>query len=151
MKPIGQVVLWAIFLPERGLTMKIINRLYQIENLEHSKKLGKELSEHIKDIFFTVYKNVEVEQSIYSFDLNEYGQIIILEQLDNLRDLSEIGLKHENGILDTIPEYVELKTYDSKQFYECIVVCNNEYALSIIASVGMYDNEIERWFRSELQ
>ena len=81
--------------------------------------------------------------------MEAYGNIVLFESNDNLFDLTEIGFKNR-AITSLFPEYVEVKTYDNKEYYEGIVIYNNEYAITFLAPKGVYAEEIEQWFLSEI-
>ena len=129
--------------------MKQICKMQQIENLKKEGVIGEELAKHLKEQFLHLLKSINTSIAVYDFDMEAYGNIVIFEKEDNLFDLTEIGF--ENRAITTLfPEYVEVKTYDGKEYYEGVVVCNNEYAITFIAPKGVYAGEIEQWFLSEI-
>ena len=128
--------------------MKQICEMYQIENLNKQGVIGDELTEHLKEQFLHLLESIDEGIAVYDFDITAYGNIVIFEKNDNLFDLSYIGFENR-AITSLFPEYVEVKTYDNKEYYEGIVVCNNEYAFTFIAPKGVYAEEIEQWFQAE--
>ena len=129
--------------------MKQICNMQEIENLKKEGVIGEELAKHLTEQFLHLLKSINTSIAVYDFDMEAYGNIVLFENNDNLFDLIEIGF--ENRAITTLfPEYVEVKTYDSKEYYEGIVVCNNEYAITFIAPKGIYVEEIEQWFLSEV-
>ncbi len=129
--------------------MRKICNMQEIENLKKGGVIGEELAKHLKEQFLHLLKSINTNIAIYDFDMEAYGNIVLFENNDNLFDLTEIGF--ENRAITTLfPEYVEVKTYDNKEYYEGIVICNNEYAITFIAPKGVYAEEIEQWFLSEI-
>ena len=129
--------------------MRKICNMQEIENLKKGGVIGEELAKHLKEQFLHLLKSINTNIAIYDFDMEAYGNIVLFENNDNLFDLTEIGF--ENRAITTLfPEYVEVKTYDSKEYYEGIVICNNEYAITFLAPKGVYAEEIEQWFLSEI-
>lgn len=129
--------------------MKQICNMQEIEKLKKGGVIGKELAKHLTEQFLHLMKSIDTNIAVYDFDITAYGNIVLFEKDDNLFDLTEIGF--ENRAITTLfPEYVEVKIYDNKKYYECIVVYNNEYAITFIAPKGIYVEEIEQWFLSEI-
>ena len=129
--------------------MKQICKMQQIENLKKGGVIGEELAKHLKEQFLHLLKSINTSIAIHDFDMEAYGNIVLFENNDNLFDLTEIGFENR-AITSLFPEYVEVKTYDNKEYYEGIVICNNEYAITLIAPKGVYTEEIEQWFLSEI-
>ena len=129
--------------------MRKICKMQQIENLKKGGVIGEELAKHLKEQFLHLLKSINTSIAIYDFDMEAYGNIVLFESNDNLFDLTEIGFKNR-AITSLFPEYVEVKTYDNKEYYEGIVICNNEYAITFLALKGVYAEEIEQWFLSEI-
>ena len=129
--------------------MKKICKMRQIENLKKQGVIGEELAKHLKEQFLHLLKSINTSIAIYDFDMEAYGDIVLFENNDNLFDLTEIGFENR-AITSLFPEYVEVKTYDNKEYYEGIVICNNEYAITFLAPKGVYAEEIEQWFLSEI-
>ena len=129
--------------------MKQICNMQEIENLKKGGVIGEELAKHLKEQFLHLLKSINTSIAVYDFDMEAYGNIVLFESNDNLFDLTEIGF--ENRAITTLfPEYVEVKIYDGKEYYEGIVICNNEYAITFLAPKGVYAEEIEQWLLSEI-
>lgn len=77
-------------------------------------------------------------------NLEDYGFIIILEQSDDVRNLSEVGLNPcDSGLLGCNPEVVEVVRLDNKEYYRFVVVYNNTFAVTFYSAVGIYNQEVE--------
>ena len=129
--------------------MKKICKMQQIEKLKKERVIDEELAKHLKEQFLHLLKSINTSIAIYDFDMEAYGNIVLFESNDNLFDLTKIGFKNR-AITSLFPEYVEVKTYDNKEYYEGIVICNNEYAITFLVPKGVYAEEIEQWFLSEI-
>lgn len=127
--------------------MYIINTLLDISTLEQKAVIGIELSKYLKNNIKTIYSNTSTEKTLEKFALDSIGKIVLLEPKDNLHELSELNLHYTNGLLGTVPEYVDEKTLDGKQYYCFVVLCNDEYGYSMIAPKNSYDDAIEAWFK----
>ena len=129
--------------------MRKICNMQEIENLKKGGVIGEKLAKHLKKQFLHLLKSINTSIAVYDFDMEAYGNIVLFENNDNLFDLTEIGFENR-AITSLFPEYVEVKTYDNKEYYEGIVICNNEYAITLIVPKGVYLKEIEQWFLSEI-
>jgi hypothetical protein len=78
------------------------------------------------------------------------GFIAVLEAGDNLRDLSILGLNHEDdGIFGFPLEYVEEYSLNRMEFYRIGILFDNESMLTIFSEVGIHDDEIEDYLAAE--
>lgn len=130
--------------------MIIIQKLEDIKRLKKRNELPKDYLMELEKHFRDTYKNIPTKKSIEEFSLKEYGEIVILQRGDDVKNLEEIGLNSEDeGLLGSYPEWVEiLDLGETKVYYTCIVR-NNENAIVIFSQVGIHNQEIENWLREE--
>lgn len=122
-----------------------------IEKLEKDRIFSIDYMEEIRTRLRDAYENLKEEgQTIDELNLEEQGEIIILQKDDDVRNLEEIGLDpDEGGLLGCYPEWVErLQLGDIEVYYLCIVN-NNSNAVIIYSEVGIHDEEVERWLADE--
>lgn len=139
------------FYERKESTMIKVKTQNDIENLEKNRLLPISYTKDIQTRFEDAYENLKEEgQTIDQFDLEEQGEIIILQKGDDVRNLEEIGLDpDEGGLLGCYPEWVErLQLGDIEVYYLCIVN-NNSNAVIIYSEVGIHDEEVERWLADE--
>lgn len=73
---------------------------------------------------------VEDVDAAESFNLKDYGYLVILEKNDNLRDLNEIGLnKQDSGIFGAIAETTERFRLDGLFYLELCIIYNNSFMM----------------------
>lgn len=126
----------------------VINKLEDIEKIELSEDIPKDYKDEIKRKFIEVYDNISPVESICEFSLEEYGQIVVLEPSDDIRNLSDIGLD-DGGLMECYPEWIEYKMLDKTEVYYICIVRNNENAVVIYTRKDMFDDEVEIWLRTE--
>jgi hypothetical protein len=126
----------------------VINKLEDIEKIELSEDIPKDYKDEIKRKFIEVYDNISPVESIDEFSLEEYGQIVVLEPSDDIRNLSDIGLD-DGGLMECYPEWIEYKMLDQTEVYYICIVRNNENAVVIYTRKDIFDDEVETWLRTE--
>jgi hypothetical protein len=126
----------------------VINKLEDIEKIELSEDIPKDYKDEIKRKFIEVYDNISPVESIDEFSLEEYGQIVVLEPSDDIRNLSDIGLD-DGGLMDSYPEWIEYKMLDKTEVYYICIVRNNENVVVIYIRKDIFDDEVEIWLRTE--
>ncbi len=88
-----------------------------------------------------------------TYRLEDTGHVVLLEAGDNVRDLKEIGLNHqEQGILGCIPEWFETMTLDGVEYYRFLVLYNDSFGgVVFFSAVGAFDHEVEAWLAMKLE
>jgi len=106
---------------------------------------------------FTSYLEEELLQLKEAFDfdgadeqftLDMYGYMVVLEKGDNLRDLSVVGLRREEGgLLGSLPEFVEKVERNGEYWYKVVVIYTNEYAMAfyVPAEAIADDEQVASW------
>jgi len=126
--------------------MRIIKTMKDIELLKKASNVKTEILEEIKSHFSNLYYNLGEGVILDEFSLVDSGNIVLLETGDNIADLQEIGLNPEdNGLVGSIPEFVEEEKLKSCTLITSCILCNNDYALSIFFEGGKFGDEVEKW------
>lgn len=109
--------------------------LFQIE--EYFKQLEEELG----------------DETGKEFRLDHNGYIVVLEAGDNVRDLGNVGLNHdEGGLLGSYPEYVEMIDLEQKlKAYKIVILYNNDYLMTFFTQSRVHDKEVEQWLRYQAE
>ncbi|SDC91642.1 MULTISPECIES: hypothetical protein [Halanaerobium] len=131
--------------------MRIIKTKEDIELLRNTYVLPDEYLDWIDDYFVQLYEALGRDETMDQFRLDWPGGFIaVLEEGDNLRDLSILGLNYENdGIFGFPLEYVEEYSLNRMEFYRIGILFDNESMLSIFSEVGIHDDEIEDYLAAE--
>ena len=128
--------------------MIIIKTYSEITALKKQNKLPPSYMQEIEKRFITIYQSIQAYQQapvlLLQFNLSAYGEIVILEAGDNIRDLSAIGLNpQDNGLLGSNPEWVEQLTLNGLQIYHLCLIRNNQNALTIYSQTNQFDQQTE--------
>ncbi len=127
--------------------MRFIKELQDIKLLKQAGVFEKDYLDQVEQYFRQLHAAMGDGKLLNEFRLDwPEGFIVILEAGDNLRDLRVAGLNRcDNGLLWSMPEYVELIKLRSTRIYKISVLLDNECMQTFFTEIGIHDQEIESW------
>ena len=131
--------------------MRVIKNQDDVRLLKEAKAISQPFAKHLTKFFDDLQADLE-DMSPNTYRLEDTGHVVLLEAGDNVRDLKEIGLNHQDqGILDCIPEWFETMTLDEVEYYRFLVLYNDSFGVVFFSAVGAFDHEIEAWLAAKLE
>ena len=131
--------------------MRVIKNQDDVRLLKEAKAISQPFAKHITKFFDDLQADLE-DMSPNTYRLEDTGHVVLLEAGDNVRDLKEIGLNHqEQGILGCIPEWCETMTLDGVEYYRFLVLYNDSFGVVFFSAVGAFDHEVEAWLAMKLE
>ena len=131
--------------------MRVIKNQDEVRLMELAEAIGPELAKHLTKFFDELQADLE-DMSPNTYHLEDTGHVVLLEAGDNVRDLREMGLNHqEQGILGCIPEWFETMTLDGVEYYHFLVLYNDSFGVVFFSAVGAFDHEVEAWLAAKLE
>ena len=131
--------------------MRVIKNQNDVRLLKEAKAISQPFAKHITKFFDDLQADLE-DMSPNTYRLEDTGHVVLLEAGDNVRDLKEIGLNHqEQGILGCIPEWFETMTLDGVEYYRFLVLYNDSFGVVFFSAVGAFDHEVEAWLAMKLE
>ena len=131
--------------------MRVIKNQDDVRLLKEAKAISPTLAKHLTKFFDDLQADLE-DMSPNTYRLEDTGHVVLLEAGDNVRDLKEIGLNHqEQGILGCIPEWFETITLDGVEYYRFLVLYNDSFGVVFFSAVGAFDHEVEAWLAMKLE
>lgn len=126
--------------------MRIIKTQQDLVVLRLAVTLPVELLLQVEEYLLQL-RDAQKEKEATEFRLVGRGYIVVLEAGDNIRDLGNMGLDHENGgLLGSHPEYVEiLDVGDGLQTYKVAILYDNDYLMTFFTQAGAHDEEVEKY------
>lgn len=109
-----------------------IKTLNDIKTLKKSMLLSVNFLEYLEKYFSDLHHSLGGGIQLDKFSLETHGYLVVLQpDVDNVRDLSDVGLNPEdNGLLGTLPEFVNLiKLCNKEEYFEVGVLFNNEFMM----------------------
>lgn len=131
--------------------MRVIKNQNEVRLMARAKAISPQFAEHLIQFFDELQADLE-DMSPNTYRLEDTGHVVLLEAGDNVRDLKEIGLNHqEQGILGCIPEWFETMILDGVAYYRFLVLYNDSFGVVFFSVVGAFDHEVEAWLSAKLE
>ena len=132
------------------IQIRIIKNNHDVLLLYEAGVIGDEFREHLTRYFDRLQADLdELDPNRYSVE--DCGYVVILEEGDNVRDLSNVGLNPSNsGLLGSGPEYCEVLQLDGIGYYSLLIIYNNSFAIDFYSPMGCYDEEVEQWLAEQI-
>ncbi len=131
--------------------MRVIKNQDDVRLMAQAKAINPQFAEHLIQFFDELQADLE-DMSPNIYRLEDTGHVVLLEAGDNVRDLREMGLNHqEQGILGCIPEWFETITLDGMEYYRLLVLYNDSFGVVFFCAVGAFDHEVEAWLAAKLE
>ena len=131
--------------------MRVIKNQDDVRLMAQAKAINPQFAEHLIQFFDELQADLE-DMSPNTYRLEDTGHVVLLEAGDNVRDLREMGLNHQDeGILGCIPEWFETITLDGVEYYRFLVLYNDSFGVIFYSAVGAFDHEVEAWLAMKLE
>ncbi|WP_099190634.1 hypothetical protein [Tepidibacter mesophilus] len=132
--------------------MIIINTMKDIHRIRREKQIDKFLGEELEEYFKELTQSFTGTNELDTFNLEEHGSIIILEDTDDPHDLEEIGYpKEHGGLFSAFPEFVNIIELEEASYYKIVIVCSNSYGIVVYSKVGQLGKGFEKWVSEYLE
>jgi len=86
--------------------MIVIKNQEHVELLKSADVLGPEFLHHLTEFMVALQADLD-DLSPNTYCIEDAGHLVIFEPGDNVRDLSNIGLHREQGLLGCIPDVIK--------------------------------------------
>ncbi|MBE5393852.1 hypothetical protein HT747_01460 [Brevibacillus borstelensis] len=134
--------------------MRTIKTLADVRCLQEAKVFSPSFLSYLEEEFLGLKEAFDFDGLDEEFALDHYGYMVVLEKGDNLRDLSVVGLSREDeGLLGSLPEFVEKVERNGECWYKVVVIYTNEYGMAfyVPAEAISDDNEIQNWLEEHVE
>ncbi|MED1876667.1 hypothetical protein [Brevibacillus borstelensis] len=134
--------------------MRTIKTLADLRCLRQAKALPDGFLTYLEEEFNQLKEAFDFDGSDEAFTLDLYGYMVVLEKGDNLRDLSVVGLRREEGgLLGSLPEFVEKVERNGEYWYKVVVIYTNEYGMAfyVPAEAIADDEQVASWLEEQAE
>ncbi len=129
--------------------MRVIKNQDDVRLMAQAKAIRPQFAEHLIQFFDELQADLE-DMSPNTYRLEDTGHVVLLEAGDNVRDLREMGLNHQDeGILGCIPEWFEAVTLDGIDYHRFLVLYNDSFGVIFYSAIGIFDDEVETWLQNK--
>lgn len=131
--------------------MRVIKNQDDVRLMAQAKAIGPQFAKHLTKFFDDLEAELE-DMSPNTYRLEDTGHVVLLEAGDNVRDLRELGLNHQDeGLIGCIPEWFETMTIDDVEYYRFLVLYNDSFGVVFFNAIGAFDHEVEAWLAAKLE
>ncbi|WP_035296039.1 hypothetical protein [Brevibacillus thermoruber] len=134
--------------------MRTIKTHADLRCLRKAQVFSDPFTAYLEEEFLQLKEAFDFDGADEQFTLDVYGYMVVLEKGDNLRDLSVVGLRREEGgLLGSLPEFVEKVERDGECWYKVVVVYTNEFAMAFYVPVQALDDDeaIASWLEEQAE
>jgi hypothetical protein len=129
----------------------VIKNQDDVRLMAQAKAIGPQFAKHLTKFFDDLEAELE-DMSPNTYRLEDTGHVVLLEAGDNVRDLRELGLNHQDeGLIGCIPEWFETMTIDDVEYYRFLVLYNDSFGVVFFNAIGAFDHEVEAWLAAKLE
>lgn len=132
--------------------MRTIKTQADLRSLRKAQVFSEPFTSYLEEEFLQLKEAFDFDGADEQFTLDMYGYMVVLEKGDNLRDLSVVGLRREEGgLLGSLPEFVEKIKRDGERWYKVVVIYTNEYGMAfyVPAEAIADDEQIASWLEEQ--
>ena len=132
--------------------MRTIKTQADLRCLRKAQVFSEPFTSYLEEEFLQLKEAFDFDGADEQFTLDMYGYMVVLEKGDNLRDLSTVGLRREEGgLLGSLPEFVEKVERNGECWYKVVVIYTNEYGMAfyVPAEAIADDEQLASWLEEQ--
>ena len=119
-------------------------RISKIKDLDKLVRMSKEIQAKIDCYLKDIAENVTGKRELDNLDLEEVGEILIIEDTDTIKVLEEIGVvESQEDKLQILAEFVDEIKIGARNYLRIVCVCSNSFGYSIYYPKGVFGREFE--------
>ncbi|WP_252989886.1 hypothetical protein [Brevibacillus panacihumi] len=133
--------------------MRTIKTIQDVRLLRQARVFSYAFTSYLKEEFSGLKEAFDFDGLDEDFTLDMYGFMVVLEKGDNLRDLSVVGLERKReGLLGSLPEFVEKVERNGECWYKVVVIYTNEYGMVFYLPLEVVtDDEMKTWLEEQAE
>lgn len=119
--------------------------IYTLEEIKELSNISEVLREELQTYFEEIAKGI-VDEDWSSYNLEEVGPILVIEDEDTIDVLDEYGLMQgSKNIPQALPEFAIKIVVGGVEMLKIIWVCNDSFGLSVYYPVGKFGKEFDEF------
>lgn len=119
--------------------------IYTLGEIKVLTNISEALREELLTYFEEIAKGI-VDEDWSSYNLEEVGPILVVEEDDTIDVLDEYGLMQgSKNIPQALPEFAIKIVVGGIEMLKIIWVCNDSFGLSVYYPVGKFDKEFDEF------
>lgn len=121
--------------------------IYTLEEIKGLRNVSEAMREELLSYFEEIAKGI-VGEDWSSYNLEEVGPILVIEDDDTTDVLDEYGLMQgSKSVPQSLPEFALKVIVGGIEMLKIIWVCNDSFGLSVYYSVGKFSKEFDEFIK----
>jgi len=121
--------------------------IYTLEEIKELRSISEAMREELLSYFEEIAKGI-VEQEWQTYNLEEVGPILVIEDSDTIDVLDEYGLMQGNKYVpQSLPEFALKVIVGGIEMLKIIWVCNDSFGHSVYYPVGKFGKEFDEFIK----
>lgn len=119
--------------------------IYTLEEIKELRNISEALREELLIYFEEIAEGI-VEKEWQTYNLEEVGPILVIEEDDTIDVLEEYGLMQgSKSVPQALPEFALKVIVGGVEILKIIWVCNDSFGLSVYYPVGKFGKEFDEF------
>lgn len=119
--------------------------IYTSEDIKKLQNIHQALKQELQSYFEEIAKGI-VGDTWHSYNLEEVGPILVIEDSDTIEVLDEYGIMQgSETVPQSLPEFAEKVTVGNVEMLKIIWVCNDSFGISVYYPVGKFGKEFDEF------
>ena len=124
--------------------------IYTIEEIKALENVSEPLKNELLTYFEEIARGI-VEEDWTTYNLEEVGPILVIEDNDTIDALDEYGLMQgSKTVPQSLPEFALKVKIGNVEMMKIIWVCNDSFGISVYYPVGKFGQEFDDYIREYL-
>ncbi|URZ03824.1 hypothetical protein [Clostridium felsineum] len=119
--------------------------IYTLEEIKELRDISEAMKEELQSYFKEIAKGI-VGEDWRSYNLEEVGPILVIEDDDTVGVLDEYGLMQgSESIPQALPEFALKVIVGDVEMLKIIWVCNDSFGVSVYYPIGKFSKEFDEF------
>ncbi|NLZ80214.1 MAG: hypothetical protein GX913_00175 [Clostridiales bacterium] len=124
--------------------------IYTLEEIKELRNISEAMKEELLAYFEEIAKGI-VEEKWETYNLEEVGPILVIEEDDDVDVLDEYGLMQESeSVPQALPEFALKVIVEGVEMLKIIWVCNDFFGVSVYYPIGKFSREFDEFIMEYL-
>lgn len=119
--------------------------IYTLEEIKQLRNISEAMKEELLSYFEEIAKGIVVEDW-RSYNLEEIGPILVIEDNDDVDVLDEYGLMQgSKSVPQELPEFSLKVMVGDVEMLKIIWICNDSFGVSVYYPIGKFSKEFDEF------
>lgn len=124
--------------------------IYTLEEMKELKNVSGAMRQDLLTYFEEIAKGI-VEEEWETYNLEEVGPILVIEEDDDVDALDEYGfMQGSESIPQALPEFALKVIVGGVEMLKIIWVCNDSFGVSVYYPIGKFSKEFDEFIMEYL-